>query len=198
MRLGVVGGTFDPVHLGHLAVARAALDCVPLDRVLLVPAAVPPHRREAVASAQDRLEMCRLAIAGDSRLEVSDREVRRPGPSFTVDTLAELARERPGDQLYLVLGWDAAREIRTWREPDRVLGLAVLVVVTRPGLPAPGPVDLSAAGLDGARTLLCDAATPSVQATAIRELVAARAPLDGMLAPPVADYIRLHGLYSRA
>lgn len=195
MRVGVVGGTFDPIHVGHLAVARAALECVPLDLVLLVPAALPPHRGAAEAPAADRLEMARLAAAGEPRLEVSDLELRRGGASYTVDTLEELRRIRPGDSLYLVLGWDAAREIRSWRRPERVLALATLVVVSRPHLPAPGEADLRAAGLDPERTVLCDARTPEVAATAIRDRVAAGEPLDGLVEPAVAAYIAGHGLY---
>src|SRR5215467_7405066 len=107
MKLGVVGGTFDPIHLGHVAMAEAGADCAGLDRVLLVPAGVPPHRGAATASAADRLAMVRIAAAGHPRLEVSDVELRRAGPSFTVDTLRALAAERPDAQLHLLLGWDA-------------------------------------------------------------------------------------------
>jgi nicotinate-nucleotide adenylyltransferase len=184
--------------VGHVAIARAAIDCVPLDEVLLVPAALPPHRRAAVAGAEDRLAMSRLAVQGEPRISVSDIELKRSTPSFTVDTLEQLAAERPGDELYLVLGWDAAREIRSWREPDRVLDMATLVVVSRPGLPAPTRDDLQAAGIDPARTVLCDVPTPPVQATAIRDRVAAGGSLDGLLAPAVAEYVLSHGLYARA
>src|SRR5207247_1483550 len=97
LRVGVMGGTFDPVHLGHVAMAEAAAACAGLDRVLIVPAAVPPHRPAAGASAADRLAMCRLAAAGHPALEVSDIELRREGLSYTVDTLRELAAERSGD-----------------------------------------------------------------------------------------------------
>jgi len=195
VRVGIVGVTFDPIHVGHLAVARAALECVPLDLVLLIPAALPPHRGAAQAPAADRLEMTRLAAAGEQRLRVSDLELRRGGASYTVDTLEELRRARPEDVLYLVLGWDAAREIRSWRRPDRVLELATLVVVSRPHLPPPAESDLRAAGLDPARTVLCDARTPEVAATAIRDRVAAGEALDGLVEPAVAAYIARRGLY---
>src|SRR5205807_6072650 len=113
VRVGVGGGTFDPIHLGHVAMAEAAADCAGLDRVLLRPASVPPHREAAAAPAEDRLAMTRIAVAGHPRLDVSDLELRRAGPSYTVDTLRTLGRKRPGDELYLVLGWDAARDIRS-------------------------------------------------------------------------------------
>lgn len=196
MKIGIVGGTFDPIHLGHVAMAEAAARCAELDRVLLVPVSVPPHRPPATASAADRLEMSRLAVAAHSRLEVSDVELRRPGPSYTVETLRALAAERPGDELYLVLGWDAARDLRTWKDPEEVMQLARLVIVSRPGWTVPGPDDLRAAGIDPARTVLCDAHTPDIGATEVRQLLESSRSLDGLLAPGVQAYIRRRGLYS--
>ena len=195
MKLGLVGGTFDPIHLGHVAMAEAAADCAGLDRVLLLPASIPPHKAGASAPAPDRLEMSRLAVRGRPRLEVSDLELRRPGPSYTVDTLEELAHQRSGDELYLVLGWDAARELASWREPERVQELARLVIVTRPGWTAPTAEDLRRAGIDPARTILCDAQTPDIEATQVRELVEAGGGLDGLLDPAVEAYIRRRRLY---
>ncbi len=195
MRLGVVGGTFDPVHVGHLAMAEAAADCAALERVLLVVAARPPHRPTA-ASARDRLEMCRLAAAGHPRLEVSDLELRRPGPSYTADTLAELTSGHPGDELYLVLGWDAARELRSWHRPQQVLRLARLVVVARPGYGSPEPAELAAAGIDPGRTSVCPARTPEVDSTELRRAVCSGRELAGLLHPAVEAYIRQHHLYA--
>ena len=148
MRLGVLGGTFDPIHVGHLAAAKVAIDCAHLDRVLFVPSAQPPHRVAATAPAEDRLAMCRLAVEGEPRFEVSDVEVKRGGRSYTVDTLDELQGAHPQDELLLILGWDAARLFRTWREPDRVSALASVVIVTRPGMEPPTPAELAALGLD--------------------------------------------------
>ena len=197
MKLGIVGGTFDPVHLGHVAMAEAAARCADLDRVLLVPAAVPPHRGAAAAPAEERLAMCRIAVAGHPRLEVSDLELRRSGPSYTVDTLRLLARKRPADELHLVLGWDAAREIRSWHRPDEVLRLARLVVVSRPGYPSPGSAELAGAGIDPTRAVLCDVRTPDVDATDVRRLAGAGANLAGLLDAEVEAYVRGHGLYRR-
>jgi nicotinate-nucleotide adenylyltransferase len=196
MKLGIVGGTFDPIHIGHIAMAEAGADCVGLDRVLIVPAGVPPHRAAAIAPAPDRLEMCRLAAAAHPRLEVSDVELRRQGPSYTVDTLRLLTAERPGAELHLLLGWDAAREINSWHEPDEVMRLARLVIVSRPGYPAPAVGDLLAAGIDPGRAVCCDAATPDVESTDIRHLVEQGASLAGLLAPAVEEYVRRHGLYA--
>jgi nicotinate-nucleotide adenylyltransferase len=198
MRIGLVGGTFDPIHLGHLAVAEAARECGHLDRVLLVPSARPPHRRPAEASAEDRLAMARLAAEGRDRIEVSDAELRRPGPSYTVDTLSELRAAYPDADLFLVLGWDAAREIRLWERPARVFELARVLVVNRPGLDPPTEAELRAAGLDPERVLLCDQRTPNVKATRVRAVLASGGELDGLLAPAVARYIAEHGLYRGA
>jgi nicotinate-nucleotide adenylyltransferase len=195
MRVGVLGGTFDPIHLGHLALAEAAIECARLDLVLIVPAAVPPHRSPALAPAVDRVEMCRLAAASDPRLEVSEVEVGREGPSYTLDTLAELHRRRPGDRLFLILGWDAAREIPSWHKPEQVLGQAELVVVNRPGLQPPDADALRAAELEPERVTLCPQETPPVRATEIRRLAAEGASLAGKVPAAVADYIRKRGLY---
>jgi len=195
MRVGLLGGTFDPIHLGHLEAAAAALDCGDLDQILLVPAGRPPHKRGVHASAGDRLEMCRLAANGHDRVEVWDWEALRPGPSYTVDTLREFRRSRPSDDPFLVLGWDAARELRHWREPERVVALAGLVVVTRPRLRTPGEAELAAAGADPARTTLCSVRTADVAATRIRRLAAAGRSLDGLVDPAVERFIRDRHLY---
>lgn len=195
MRIGVVGGTFDPIHLAHIAMAEAARRCAALDRVLIVPAAVPPHRTSPEASDGDRLAMCRLAVRDHPDLEVSDLELRRAGPSYTVLTLEELHAGQPDADLHLVLGWDAAREIRSWRCPDRVLELAMLVVVPRPGLPDPTPDDLAAAGVPADRFLLCHVRTPDIGATDLRRRLHAGASPTDTLDPAVAAYIAAHHLY---
>ncbi len=194
MRVGILGGTFDPIHLGHLAAARAAIECAELDRLLLVPSGTPPHRRPAVASGEQRLEMTRLAIDGESALEVSDIEIRRGGTSYTADTLRELRRERPGDQLFLVLGWDAARLFSSWREPGEVRRLATVVVVSRPGSESPDATTLVAAGLDPAKTVLCVRPTPDISGSALRRAIAGGEPVRG-LPPRVESYVAKHRLY---
>jgi nicotinate-nucleotide adenylyltransferase len=191
----VLGGTFDPIHLGHIALAEWAADCAGLERVMLVPAGTPPHRGEATAPAADRLEMCRLAVAGHPRLEVSDLELRRKGPSYTADTLQELASQRKGAELYLILGWDAARELRSWYHPDEVLRLARLVVASRPGYQAPSEADVQEVGIDPARAVLCGVGTPEVDATDIRRLLEAGGSLGGLVDPTVEAYLRRRGLY---
>ncbi|HEX6489207.1 MAG TPA: nicotinate-nucleotide adenylyltransferase [Candidatus Dormibacteraeota bacterium] len=198
MRLGVLGGTFDPIHVGHVAVARAALDCLDLDRLLVVPARVPPHKAAASAEVSDRLEMCRLAVADLPRTEVVDIEVRREGPSYTAETLEELSEANPGADLRLILGWDAARLLSEWHEPWRVLELARPAIFRRPGVAGPSGQDLESAGIDPERVTVCDADTPDVDATDIRRRAAAGENLAGLVPQPVADYIRDRGLYAGA
>lgn len=190
-----MGGTFDPIHQGHLEAAAAALDCARLDEVLLVPAGKPPHKSGTRASAADRLTMSRLAAAGRPGLGVWDWEALRPGPSYTVDTLRAFREERPADEPFLILGWDAARDIRTWRDPDEVLRLATLVVVGRPGLDPPTPEALRLAGIDPERAIPCGTQTPDVAATTVRRRAATGEPLGDLVPPAVLDYIHQRGLY---
>lgn len=134
-RIGILGGTFNPPHLGHLVMALDALEAAGLDRVLFVPAAVPPHKVHLadIASAADRLEMTRLAVAAEPRFQVSDHEIRRGGISFTVDTVRALKAEHPGAELHLIIGGDTLRELPSWKSIDDILGLCRIVTVARPG-----------------------------------------------------------------
>ncbi len=195
MRVGVLGGTFDPIHLGHLAAAEAAVDCADLERVLIMPSAQPPHRPGAIATAEQRLAMCRLGVEGLPRLEVSDVEVRHGGRSYTVDTLVELKRLEPQDELFLILGWDAAALFATWHEPAKVRSLASVVVISRPGTPAPGAEQLAVSGLDVEHTVLCLRPTPDISGSALRRSIAAGEPVAGRVPPAVERYIASHGLY---
>ncbi|HEY8816594.1 MAG TPA: nicotinate-nucleotide adenylyltransferase [Candidatus Dormibacteraeota bacterium] len=195
-KIGLLGGTFDPFHFGHLAGADAAIDCAELDRVLFIPAALPPHRPPAIASSQQRIEMCSLGIEGEPRFEVSDIELKREGPSYTVDTLAQLQKQQPDDELFLILGWDAAKLFSTWHEPDKVLELATVVVVARPGGPAPREEDLKGVGLDAAKVVLCLTTTPAVSASEIRKAVAAGEPITGKVPKAVERFIAEHRLYA--
>jgi nicotinate-nucleotide adenylyltransferase len=195
-RLGLLGGTFDPFHFGHLAAADAAIDCANLDRVVFIPAAQPPHRPPAIASPQHRLEMCRIGIEGEPRFEVSDMELKREGPSYTVDTLEEMRRAQPDEELFLILGWDAARLFSTWHRPDRVRELATIVVVARPGSHAPREEDLKGVGLDKANVVRCVRTTPNVSASEIRNALAAGEPITGKVPAAVERYIASHQLYA--
>ncbi|MBO0744641.1 MAG: nicotinate (nicotinamide) nucleotide adenylyltransferase [Candidatus Dormibacteraeota bacterium] len=181
--------------MAHIAMAEAARRCAALDRVLIIPAGVPPHRSQPEASDQDRLAMSRLAVRGHPELEVSDMELRRPGPSYTLLTLQEVHDQNPRADLFLVLGWDAARDMRAWHEPERVLDLAKLLVVPRPGLPDPTPDDLRAAGIPEDRVCFCRVRTPNVGATELRRHLHQGTVPGGALDPAVASYIAEHRLY---
>jgi nicotinate-nucleotide adenylyltransferase len=195
-KVGVLGGTFDPIHVGHLAAASAAIECANLDRVLFVPSAQPPHRAAALAPAGDRLEMCRLAIAGEPRFEVSDVEIRRGGRSYTVDTLRELKRIQPADELFLILGWDAARLLRTWRDPKTVIDLASIVIISRPGTNAPHQADFVEAGLDSGRFTFCGLqTTPDVSGSEVRRSIGRGESVAGKVPAQVEQYIAAHHLY---
>ena len=195
MRIGILGGTFDPIHLGHLAAARAAMECARLDRVVLIPTGVPPHRRRAVADPEQRVAMSRLAVADQKDLDVSDIEVRRGDVSYTADTLRELERRFPNDELFLILGWDAARLFSTWHSPDEVRRLASIVVVSRPGSGSPDAVALEAAGLGGKRTIVCARPTPDISGSELRRAIAEGRPVSDRLPAVVADFIAKNGLY---
>lgn len=135
MKIGIFGGTFDPPHVGHLIAAQDALETLTLDRVLFIPARLPPHKQnDNVTDAAVRLQMIRAATAANPSFEVSDVELNRTGPSFTVDTLRELRKARPGDDFFLLLGVDQVTEFPTWREPDQVLALARLIMLARGGI----------------------------------------------------------------
>jgi nicotinate-nucleotide adenylyltransferase len=196
MRIGVLGGTFDPVHEGHLAAAEAAIGCARLDRVLFVPAAQPPHRPPAIVPAEERLEMCRLATKGRAQFAVTDMELSRGGPSYTVDTLSELRRLHPGDELFLILGWDAARLFPSWRRPEEVRVLASIVVIGRPGSEAPREADLKPAGLEGEGVVLCLEPTPDISSSEIRRALAAGESIAGLVPEAVERYITAHRLYA--
>jgi nicotinate-nucleotide adenylyltransferase len=208
-RLGVLGGTFDPVHLGHLAVGRAAAAALALDHVRLMPSRVPPHRSVGPrASSYHRFAMAALAALGEPGWTVSDMELRRDGPSYSADTLTALAAEGwAATQIFFLIGADAFADIATWSRYPAVLDLAHFVVVTRPGtthddvrarVPALAP-RMTTADEIGARAtpgiVLLAADTPNVSSTDIRARAARGASLTGLVTEPVEQYIRRHGLY---
>lgn len=131
-RLGVLGGTFDPIHVGHRIVAQDVVEALELDRMVVVPSARPPHR-EAVLGAHDRLRITREAFRGDARIEVTELEIERPGPSYTVETLEEIREGRSPSDLFCVIGADQLREFASWHRPERIAELAELAVMNRAG-----------------------------------------------------------------
>ncbi len=199
--LGVFGGTFDPIHVAHLAVAQEAAEVLGLERVLFVPAGIPPHKEDRVITpATHRLAMVELGVAGNDRFEVSRLELERAGPSFTVDTL-EALQSTPSShgrplELTLVLSVEAFLEFMTWREPHRVLELARLAVAPRDGYPDAGPAFVAERLPHLAdRVTFLDGPRMQVSASELRERVAAGRSLRYLVPDAVAAYIDDHGLY---
>jgi nicotinate-nucleotide adenylyltransferase len=195
LRLGILGGTFDPIHEGHVAAARFAMECAHLDRVLFIPTGRPPHRAAALAPEGDRLAMVRLATEDEPRFEVSEMEIKRGGLSYTSDTMAELHRLHPDDELFLILGWDAARLFRTWHEPDEVASLASIVILSRPGTEPPTGSEITSLGLSPERIIKCSGGTPDISGSALRGEIAAGRPVTAKLPAAVERYIAERGLY---
>lgn len=207
-RIGLLGGTFDPVHFGHLRGALESAECLDLDELRLIPSARPPHRGQPGATAEQRLAMVQLATAGVSGLMVDDRELRRDRPSYSVETLESL-RSELGDTvtLFMILGWDAFGGLPGWHRWEELLDLCNLVVLQRPDYDPELPEvlkDLLAArsvsdpGSVSARAgqIVCLTQTPlAISATHIRQLLAERRSPRFLLPDAVLDYIETHGLY---
>lgn len=218
LRLGLLGGTFNPVHCGHLTMARQIRRALDLDRILFIPTGDPPHKsRQDLASADDRYAMVCLAIASEAGLAISDVELRRPGKSYTIDTV-RLLRQEYGSQteLFFLIGLDAFLEFPTWREPDALLELCSFVVMNRPGtsfqhltrlsrfqtFPGDSLAALDAGTISqvdipiGNRRLICLRLTPSdISASDIRGRVRTGLPVANLLPPTVESYILQHHLY---
>jgi nicotinate-nucleotide adenylyltransferase len=197
VRIGILGGTFNPPHLGHLVCAQEAYLQLRLDRVMLVPARIPPHKPvDDEPGVQHRLELCRLAVSGDERrLEVSDLEVRRAGTSYTVDTLVELQSRAPDSELFLIVGSDIAAGLPGWREPERVLSIATVAVAKRPGT-SRANVDQALQSLDGGdRARFFHMPEIGISSTMLRERVGADQSIKYLTPDAVADYIDRHDLY---
>jgi nicotinate-nucleotide adenylyltransferase len=191
VRIGVFGGTFDPPHVGHLLMATDARETLELDRLIFVPTGSQPFKIDTppVASGQDRLEMVRLAVADDANYVVDDAEINRKGLSFTVDTLEHLAVRHVGSQFFFLLGQDSLAGFRKWRNPERILELATLAVVTRSGAPGVGEWR-GAEGLVRVSTRSVD-----VSSTEIRERLRAGKSIKGFVPESVERFIDARGLY---
>jgi nicotinate-nucleotide adenylyltransferase len=196
VRVGILGGTFNPPHLGHLVCAQEAYVQLGLDKVMLIPARMPPHKPvEDEPGVRHRLELCRLAIRGDDRFTVSDLELARPGPSFTVDTLEELSAQAPHNELVLIVGGDIAAGLPGWREPERVLALATLAVAKRRGT-ALEAVESALESLPGGeRARFFRMPQIGVSSTIVRGRARAGQPIRYIVPDGVREYIERHRLY---
>ena len=195
-RIGIMGGSFNPIHCGHLNLARAALSAGLVDHVLLLPSGNPPHKRAGLVDKAHRLNMVSLAVKGEAHMEVCREEVDREGVIYTVDTLTILQERMPDVRFYYLIGADTLRTLHTWRRPEEVVRLCTLLVAQRPGEDADDLPRLKAhwRGL-GAEIEMLPAECMDVSSTEIRERIAAGQTLCGLVPEAVEAYIRLHGLY---
>lgn len=211
---GLFGGTFNPIHLGHLKVAEEVISRLPLDRILFIPSYIPPHKSPGeVVPVRHRLKMVEIACQGYPAFQVSEVEARRPGPSYSIETLRKLKQAFPADRFFFIVGLDAFLEIDTWKDHTQLLQECSFIVVSRPGFeielsekviekirpahliilePGPSlqPEDLPAGGL-----ILLPAKTPDISSTDIRKRLRTGQPITGLVPPGVENYIIKHRLY---
>lgn len=217
-QLGLFGGSFNPIHNGHLTIARQTRETLGLDRILFIPTGNPPHKPDGtLAPAQHRLEMVRLAIGSDPKLALTDLEVRRPGKSYTIETIQQVQQEYgPKTRLFFLIGLDAFLDFQSWREPAALLAACTFVVIARPGASfrsltsvalLPPISDASLNDLDhgriprldvplGTQQLICLKLPPcDISASEIRKRIADNQPVANLLPPLVESYIIRHHLY---
>ena len=195
VRLGVLGGTFDPLHYGHLALARAAVESCSLSRLVIVPAGEPWQKSgRRISAASERLEMVKLAVANQQGVDVSALEVDRCGPSYTVDTLASLSGLYPGAEFLLVLGADVLARFLHWHRPRRILELAQIVAARRPAAKGMEGLDDVATQL-GSRLSWLPMPPIDISSTDIRRRVVAGSVIRGLVPPAVEEFIRQRSLY---
>jgi len=185
-RLGLLGGTFDPVHIGHLAAASEVFYALGLDAVLLVPANAQPLKPAPIASGKDRLAMCQAAVANDPRFRVSDVDLRRGGATYTVDTVGDLRKEYPGAEFFFITGADALASVQRWKDYETLVTLVTFVGVTRPGH--------SLEQLDAPHVLV-ESPALAVSSTDVRDRVRAGAPIRYLVPDAVAQYVDQYQLY---
>jgi nicotinate-nucleotide adenylyltransferase len=200
MRLGIFGGTFDPIHLGHLILAENCREACRLDRVLFIPAGQPPHKADRqITLGRARLEMVELAIAGHAAFAVSSIELDRDGPSYSADTLAALAREYPGADLFFLIGSDSLADLPMWYQPARIAELATIVVATRPGIARPdlSPLRgiLKPDAIERIDQHVVQIPLIQISSSMIRARVAAGQSIRFLVPRAVECYIETHGLH---
>jgi nicotinate-nucleotide adenylyltransferase len=195
MRLGLFGGTFDPIHLGHLILAEQCRESCRLDWVWFVVAGAPPHKPGGRTEVTHRLEMVRIAIAGQAAFAVSDIEAARPGPHYSVETLDAVRRDHPDDDLFFLIGADSLADLHGWRAPERIAQLATIVVVNRPGIEQVDPANLPDFG-PGAHPLQAVTIPPvGIASSDLRRRLAEGRSIRYMVPRGVEAYIDAQGLY---
>jgi nicotinate-nucleotide adenylyltransferase len=211
VKTGILGGTFNPIHLAHLRIAEEVREACRLDEVLFIPAAIPPHKPAAAAPFADRCAMVCAAIAGNPYFRISDLEAHRSGKSFSIDTLELLRQADPRGERYFIVGLDSFRDIASWKEYARLFELAHMVVTARPGVALPDPLAALPVAVrkdfcyndqlkklrhrSGNAVIFLEETRLDISSTLIRRKVAAGASIRYLVPPDVADYIVAHGLY---
>ncbi|MEO0019298.1 MAG: nicotinate-nucleotide adenylyltransferase [candidate division WOR-3 bacterium] len=193
MRIGIFGGCFDPIHLGHLLVADDVTRKLKLERVLFIPSFQPPHRPPPLASYPHRKAMVKLAISSNPLFALCDIEENLPVPSYTINTLQELRRFFPNDRFYLIIGYDQYRTIKNWYNCDEIIKLARLVVMSRPGFPKPGVL----LGRKGHQVLFLQVIPVAIAAADVRKRIVKGMSIRYLVPSLVAHYIYQHRLYQR-
>ncbi|MFA5867500.1 MAG: nicotinate-nucleotide adenylyltransferase [Actinomycetota bacterium] len=189
-RLGLMGGSFNPIHYGHLTAAEEAIARFNLDKIIFIPCGKPPHKDvSALAPAEDRYLMTAIAIANDPRFEVSRYEIDKPGPSYTIDTMRHFKEELPDTEFYFITGADAALELDTWREPEQIYKYGHLIGATRPGY----TVDKAPAVAE--RVIWMEIPALGVSSTDIRQRLRDNLPVTNLLPAGVLEYIKSRSLY---
>lgn len=198
IRVGLFGGTFDPVHIGHLVAAEFVREACRLEEVVLVPARVPPHKEMPVASAEDRFRMVELAVAGRPGLTASRAELERDGPSYTVETLRRFRELRPGVRLAWILGADLLADFPLWKEPREIAAMADLIAVARPGYNEQKGVQILRARFPEARVEVVEIPRLDVSSSALRQRLAEGRTVSVLVPDPVLEYIGRNRLYAKA
>ncbi len=212
MKTGILGGTFNPIHLAHLRIAEEVQQACELDRLLFIPAAEPPHKNVAgQVSFTHRLAMVKAAIRDSPYFQASDLEIRRSGKSFSVDTLEILRQQDPNGERYFIIGLDSYRDIASWKDFTRIFSLSHVVVTTRPGVVISEPLEPLPVAIredfcyaekagevehkSGNRLIFLEETRLDISSTQIRSMLANKQPVQHLIPPGVADYIEQHGLY---
>jgi nicotinate-nucleotide adenylyltransferase len=189
MRTGIFGGTFNPPHAGHLIVAEHVRQELGMDRIIFVPAAIPPHKQTLeIVEGSHRLAMVQRAVEGNACFAVSDLEIRRRGVSFTVDTLEEFKRQAPRDELFLLIGMDNLLEFQSWKDPEKIAQLATIVGLTRPGFTVGEAAVVR-------NLILCEVPEIAIASSTIRQRIKDGKSIRYLVPPSVEHYINEHRLY---
>ena len=197
MRLGLFGGTFDPIHLGHLVLAEQCREACGLDRVWFVVAGAPPHKPGDRTAVAHRLEMARIAVAGHPAFEISEIETGRPGPHYSFETLEAIHRDRPGDELFFLIGADSLADLPTWRQPERIAQLATIVVANRPGIDPAATANLPDFGPDAEPLTAVPIPPIGIASSDIRRRLAEGRSIRYMVPRGVEAYIGAQAIYQR-